>query len=100
MAPLSPCALTRRPTRSCVLPGGGTGFAGLRASSPGPAMSSPATSVVRHVDAHAAAVGEGCDEGAQGFGRAAAAPDHATPVFGVDVHLEHVASRRRGRVDA
>ena len=48
----------------------------------------------------AATVGEGGDEGAQGFGRAAAAPDHATPVFGVDVHLEHVAARRRGRVDA
>ena len=54
-----------------------------------------ATSVVRDVDAHAAAVGERRDEGAQRLRGAAAAPDHATAVVGVHAHLEDVAARRR-----
>merc|ERR1711969_139824 len=80
-APFRPCALTRRPTRNCVLePTGG------RASPEG------ATSVIRDVDPHTAAIGERGDERAQRLGGASAAPDHASAVIGVHVHLEDIPS--------
>src|SRR5690606_23698432 len=80
-APLSPCALTRRPTRSWFLPW---------------FRSFDTTSVVRDVDADAASVRQSGDEGAQRLRGAAAAPDHTSSVVGVHTHLEHVASGRRG----
>ena len=47
---------------------------------------------VHDVDANAPAVGERGDERAQRLRRAAAAPDHATPVIGVHVNLEDLAA--------
>src|SRR5690606_11802731 len=81
-APLSPCALTRRPTRSWFLP-----------------WPVATTSVVRDVNADALPICQGGDERAQRPCGAAAAPDHASTVVGVHAHLEQIASRRGGSVD-
>src|SRR5690606_31655999 len=59
-----------------------------------------ATSAVRDVDAHALAIRERGHDRAQRLRGPATAPDHASPVLRRDVHLEHVAPRRRGRDDA
>src|SRR5947208_6414280 len=79
-SPVTPCALTTRPTVN---------------STP----TSPLLVGIHHVDAYAATTDAG-DQRAQRSGGTATAADHLAKIFRVDVHFDGPAAAARHQVDA